>query len=321
MTAVLIHVLTYTAVAVFVGAVAWRFVKIQTMPLHLRWELYPVAHEAGDKAKYGGSRLEELNHWNRPVEKSLLNELRYMIPEMTLLVALFEHNRKLWWRSFPFHFGLYLLAGLIGLLFAGSILENIFHVYVGPEVARMSIIGTPLFYLTKLTALLGLSLATVGAAGLLHRRLFDEDLKDFTSFGHIFNLLAFLVVFAVAWLTFVIADNDFAATRSFIWSLLTFQLSAPLAGANALHRSLLGIEIVLATLLIAYIPLTHMSHFFIKWFTYHQVRWDDEANEVGSAMEKKIMEQVQYPVTWSAKHLNADGKKNWVDIATEDMPR
>ena len=82
----------------------------------------------------------------------------------------------------------------------------------------------------------------------------------------------------------------------------------------------MGIELVLTVLLIAYIPMTHMSHFFLKWFTWHQIRWDDEPNKVGSKIEKKIMEQVQYPVSWSAPHINADGKKNWVDIATEDLP-
>ena len=106
-----------------------------------------------------------------------------------------------------------------------------------------------------------------------------------------------------------------------MWSLITFDVTAAIPGENALDRGLLGTEILLAVGLIAYIPLTHMSHFFVKWFTYHQIRWDDEANEVGGELEKKIIEQVQYPVTWSAKHINADGKKNWLDIVTEEMPK
>jgi hypothetical protein len=38
-------------------------------------------------------------------------------------------------------------------------------------------------------------------------------------------------------------------------------------------------------------------------------------------MEKKIQKQLSYPVTWAAKHINADGKKNWVDIATEEVKK
>ena len=48
-----------------------------------------------------------------------------MIPEILLLAGVWEHNRKHWFLSFPFHFGLYLLAGLIALLLAvGWFLRN-----------------------------------------------------------------------------------------------------------------------------------------------------------------------------------------------------
>ena len=239
-----------------------------------------------------------------------MGELKVMVPEMTLLVALFEHNRKLWLRSFPFHFGLYILAGLIGLIGAGAVLE-LLGIYVGPGIS----IGGIVYYLTMLAAVAGLGLATLGTLGLLQRRLFDPDLTDYTSGSALFNLMFFLAVFAVAWLTFIFVDTDFALTRSYVQSLIVFDLAQPVGS------SLLALEVLLAVALIAYIPMTHMSHFFIKWFTYHKVRWDDQPNMVGSDIEKKVIEQVQYPVTWAAAHVNADGKKNWVDIATEEMDK
>ncbi len=311
-SAVLVHLITYAAVIAFVGVVAYKFLKLYNMPMHLRWEIYPVAHESGDKAKYGGSKLEGVNWWEKEHKSSFVNELKYMIPEMTLLAALFEHNRKMWWRSFPFHFGLYILAGAVGLIILGAILE-LFGVYVGGSLEQASIVGSLVYYSTMAAMLVGLVLCTVGAAGLLHRRFFDADLRDYTSAGHIFNLLFFLAVLVVAWLTFIFVDSNLALTRSYVQSLLTFNLAAPVG------HPLLAAEIVLAVLLIAYIPMTHMSHFFIKWFTYHKIRWDDEPNIKGSALEQKILEQVHYPVTWAAPHLKADGKKNWVDIATEEM--
>jgi len=307
---VLFHLITYAAITTFGLVVAIRFVKIYKMPMHLRWELYPVAHEAGGKASYGGSRLEEVDWWTKPKERSTFNELKVMIPEMTLLVALWEHNRKLWWRSFPFHFGLYILTGLVGLIVLGALMEM-----VGIEVSANAGLGSLVYYLTILTALGGLSLATIGCLGLLHRRLTDEGLVDYTSMSHIFNLGFFLVVLGIAWLTFLFADRGFEDTRAYVLSLITFDLGAPVGSF------LVGLEIFLAVILIAYIPMTHMSHFFIKWFTYHKIRWDDEANEVGSEIEKKVLEQVMYPVTWAAAHVNADGKKNWVDIATEEMEK
>ena len=65
---------TYLCVAVFLGAVISRFLKIQRLPIHLRWELYPVAHEKG-RAEYGGSYLEESNWWTKPRESSKAGEL------------------------------------------------------------------------------------------------------------------------------------------------------------------------------------------------------------------------------------------------------
>ena len=100
----LLHLVAYASLLVFIIAVIARFVKIQSYPLNLRWELYPVPHE-GQRAKHGGSRLEDVDWWEKKHQPDKIMELKYMIPEMVFLQALYEHNRKLWYRSFPFHFG------------------------------------------------------------------------------------------------------------------------------------------------------------------------------------------------------------------------
>jgi nitrate reductase gamma subunit len=201
------------------------------------------------------------------------------------------------------------LIGTIGLVVFGAILD-----LVGIPVGKSSGgLGLLIHYLTVGAAIVGLGLASLGTLGLLHRRLFDPELKDYTTKGDVFNLVFFLVVFAVAWLTFAFADRDFSLTRSFVQHLITFNVSAPIGS------TLVGIEILLVGLLIAYIPMTHMSHFFIKWFTYHKVRWDDEPNIAGNPIAGRIGEQLQYPVTWSAPHIRADGRKTWADIATEEI--
>ena len=69
----------------------------------------------------------------------------------------------------------------------------------------------------------------------------------------------------------------------------------------------------------AYIPLTHMSHFFTKWFMYHDIRWSDEPNIRGGRIERRVTEALHYPVSWSAPHIRGDGRKNWVDVATSGV--
>ena len=77
-------------------------------------------------------------------------------------------------------------------------------------------------------------------------------------------------------------------------------------------RSLL----ILMSLLLAYIPLTHMSHFIGKYFAYHSIRWNDEPNLPGGSQEKAIQEALGRPVSWAASHIQGDGKKTWADVAT-----
>jgi len=305
---ILLHLLTYSCLLIFIVAVALRFYKINTMPLHLRWELYPVAHEK-KRAHYGGSYFEELDWWKKPREASLIGELKVMIPEMLFIKALWENNRSLWYRSFPFHFGLYCLIGWAGLIVLGAIAQ-IAGVQVGPDA---SVVGAAIHYLTILAGVFGLILANIGAAALLHRRLTDEELEDYTSPSQIFNLAFFLIGLLVAFFAYILVDHTFSLARGYIHSLLTFNLAAPV-GSRAV-----AMEFALFSLLMAYVPLTHMSHFFTKYFFYHKIRWNDEPNLVGSKIEKQITEALGYPVSWAAPHIKGDGKKTWADVATEEV--
>jgi nitrate reductase gamma subunit len=303
------YLITYAAFITFVVAVAARIYKIESMPVHLRWELYPVAHE-GKRAHYGGSYFEELNWWTKPRPFSLIGELKGMIPEMLFIKALWENNRPLWYRSFPFHFGLYCLIGWAGLLVVGAGAQMA-NLYVG---AGAGVVGSVIHYLTIFAGVMGLILSTFGAFSLLQRRLTDPEVDGYTSGAHIFNLCAFLLALIVADLAFVLVDRDFSIARAYIHNILTFGNGPAVSFAVAL-------EMVLFSLLMAYVPLTHMSHFLTKYYFYHKIRWDDEPNFKGSDLEKRITRALGYPVNWSAPHLKADGKKNWADIATEEVDK
>jgi len=294
----IVPIITYLSVIIFVGSVVVRFVKLSRLPVHLRWEVYPVPHEKG-KAHYGGSYLEEHEWWTKPRQTSKLAELKVMIPEIILLAGVWEHNRKHWFRTFPFHFGLYLLAGLIVLLAIGGVAGA-----WGMDVAAIN-------HLTMAVGYAGLALALYGSLALLVRRTFNVDYREYTTGTDFFNLLFFTATLVVALLSRFTADLHFTGLRGFFQGLLTFDGSA-----MPQFTALQSLEIILASLLVAYIPLTHMSHFFTKWFTYHDVRWSDEPNLPGSGFDEKIAKQLEYPVGWSAPHIRGDGKKNWVDVVT-----
>jgi nitrate reductase gamma subunit len=300
-----LYFFTYLCVGIFILASAVRVYRQLTLPLHLRWELYPVKHEAGKRAEYGGSYMEESNWWEKKRQSSLYNEAKFMVPEILLLRGVWEENRKLWKLSFPFHFGLYMLIGTFILILIGAV-----GMLFGAKIAPGGGIGSFLYYLTILAGFVALVLGTIGAAGLLYRRLGDPEMKNYSSPADYFNLGFILFFFGVALLAWLFVDHSFDGARSYLYSLLT------LSGEGGGRSSLGWLTVVLASLLAAYIPLTHMSHMFMKYFMYHSVRWEDEPNLKGSKVEAAILKNLGFKPTWAAPHVGADGAKTWADLAT-----
>lgn len=311
MSGSLLPYVSYLSIVVFCAAIVVRAMRIARLPMHLRWELYPVAHEKG-RASYGGSYLEDPDWWTRPRESSAVGELKVMVPEILLLAGVWEHNRRQWLRSFPFHFGLYLLAGAIFLLLVGGVATA-----AGARVsADGSTWGKVLYHLTYITGYAGLLLGLVGTLALLIRRAFEADYREYTKPMDYLNLLFFLAAIVVTLTAQATADPHFVAMRTYFARLVTLDLSA--TGAAPL-TGLMALEVVLVSLLLAYIPLTHMSHFFTKWFMYHDIRWSDEPNEAGSKIERSAEKALHYRVSWSAPHIRGDGRKTWADIATSGV--
>jgi nitrate reductase gamma subunit len=308
---VLVYLAAYCGVAVFLVAVLARALTWSRMPMHVRWELYPVAHE-GARASYGGSYMEDSEWWTKPRHFSLSSEVRAMAAEILFLVALREHNPKLWWRSFPFHFGLYLVVGATGLMVAAGLLGR-----VAPSLMA-GVVGTLFARAIPVLGVAGLVLGIVGALGLLSRRT-NRELRDYTAPADILNLVFFVLAFGCALTTFLVVDRDFSLVSAFVANLATFQVGVLPATGPTL--ALLSITVLLLALLLAYIPLTHMAHFVGKYFAYHAIRWSDEPNLPGGKQERVIEELLNRPVSWSAPHIKGDGAKTWLDVATEDQKK
>lgn len=51
----------WLAAILFLGVAACRIARIARLPLNVRWEVYPVPHEAKEKRGYGGSYMEEVD--------------------------------------------------------------------------------------------------------------------------------------------------------------------------------------------------------------------------------------------------------------------
>ncbi len=308
------YIVAYVGIFVFAVAVIARFVMFSKLPMHLRWELYPVAHEGGGKASYGGSYLEDFEWWKKPREKSAVGELKVMIPEILFLVALKEHNRKMWDRSFPFHFGLYLIIASTMCMLLAAVLTAIW-----PDMAHNTL-DKVLQYGAAIFGVGGMVMGIYGAFGLLFRRMTSRDVKSFTTPADLFNLVFFIVAFGVAFLNFATVDRNFLNVSSFVDNLVSFNLATvPVEGSGA---GLLAISVVLLSLLLAYIPLTHMSHFVGKYFAYHAIRWNDEPNLPGSKTEGKVGDLLSKNLTWAAPHIKgSEGKKSWGEAAMENPAR
>ena len=304
----LVYVVAYLGMVFFLAACIARFMMWSKMPMHVRWELYPVAHEGGGKAAYGGSYLEESDWWTKKREVSLFGELKVMVPEILFLVALREHNKKLWTRSFPFHFGLYLVGGVTALMLVGGLVGGYFPAGIAAPIGKIISLLVPFL------GGAGLVLGIIGAIGLFLRRR-GRELRDYTAPADLFNLVFFMAAFGVALVNFVGFDRDFSMVETFIANLVTFNLAPIGEGAGGM---LLALSVVLLALLVAYIPTTHMSHFIGKYFAYHSIRWSDEPNLAGGTQEETIHELLSRPVTWSAPHIKADGKKSWLDVTLEE---
>ncbi|HDL19360.1 MAG TPA: nitrate reductase [Bacteroidetes bacterium] len=295
----------FTYATVFIAfiamfAKAFRYLKA---PAHFRWELYPVPHEKG-RAEYGGSYLEEPDWWSKPRRTDLLQEIREMMAEIFLLKGVFHHNRRVWTFSLPFHFGLYLCIGWLSLLLPGSLLQM-----SGVEIsANSAFIGLVIHYATIIFGYAGLILSVIGALGLLQWRLSDSEQRRFNSPADYFNLILFVIVAAVALVSHLRLDTDFAILRNYVQSLITF---SPFTLPGAMFQA----EIALISLLIMYIPLTRMSHFVAKYFLYHSVRWNDKPNERGSKIEKNILELLKQKVDWQAPHIQTGNP--WTEVVRE----
>jgi len=228
-----------------------------------------------------------------------------MFSEILFLRSLRQFNRKLWSRSFPFHFGLYLMIGSATALGASALVSIWTPAWAGGWMGHASHV------LYTAAGLAGAVLVVVGSVGLLLTRLRDADLRDYTAAGDLFNLVFFTGTCTLLLIGYADRGARFPGVLALTRGLLTGHATSAVPAA-------LAAGLVLLAVLTAYIPYTHMAHFIGKYFTYHAVRWDDARVLPGGTLERKMAEYLTYRPTWSAPHVGADGTKPWAEIARGD---
>ncbi len=295
---------TYISYLFVVAVYTVKVMKIARMPLHLRWELYPVVHEKG--YKYGGSYFEEPEWWTKPRQKSRIRSIIYLVKKYLFFGEYYRRNRGYWFGLYPWHIGFYLIVSFHALSFFGA-LAILTGFSVSAESANT--LGRVLYYLTLVVAVGSFVLGSVGSIGLLVKRLVDKDLKAYASPVNYFNYLFFLAVFLSGLFAWYFFDPTLSAYREFWKSLITFRYM-DVEPATYTH-------IMLFSLFLIYLPFTRSTHYITKFFAFFWVRWDDTPSLRGSKIEGRVKEALNLPVSWSAPHIQSG--KSWGEVA-QGMP-
>ncbi len=288
----------YASLAIFVLASIYRIFRIAKMPMHLRWELAPVPGEKG-KDGYGGSYLEEYEWWKKEHSKSILPQLVYMAKEVFLLRGVWEHRRGLWLYTFLFHNALYFMAASFLLVAACACAEALFPAFNGEVV----------FSAAQWILYASYAAGTAGSLGLLAKRMWDTTLRTYTTFGAFFNLALVAAVLATGAVAIFSSPGFVADLRGLMEALVVPGEQVVISGAFAAHVTSIAV-------LLAYLPFSFMIHFVAKYFTYHDIRWDDAP--LDTRKEDKLAGQLGQPVTWSAPHVGSGEGKTWIDLVNTE---
>ena len=111
--------LTYIAYVVIVAMYTVKAVKWWRMPLHIRWDLYPVVHE--DNYRYGGSYFEQTEWWKKPRHGHFWRSLVHALKDNFYMGEYFRRNRLYWLFLLPWHLGFILIITFHILCFFAAV--------------------------------------------------------------------------------------------------------------------------------------------------------------------------------------------------------
>ena len=291
--AFLVLTILYAALTLFLAGNAFRIARVALLPAHLRWDLYPIPRGPRDRVRHGGSHFEESGWWLRPMPVGRAREFRAILEEVFLLRTVWRHNRSLWLWSWLLHAGLYLMTAAFLLTVWGGV--------AGPGASPG--LQPALSALSWVFALCGFA----GACGLCLRRVTSPLLRRSTSPAGWFHLSLLTLLFGSALVTMTTAPEPVSSVQALALALVRASPAPALSAQVTAHLCVLAF-------FIAYFPFTHMTHAYMKYFTFHAVRWDDGVRQAGpSGVGPK--RSLGRSVGWAAPHIRREGEKTWREIA------
>ncbi|MFC2035649.1 respiratory nitrate reductase subunit gamma [Chloroflexota bacterium] len=298
------QIATYVSYVFVMVVYALKVRKYFAMPKNLRWEVYPVATEAGGKAKYGGSYFEEPEFWTKPIRKNQARGIWELAKKYLTMWGYFRRVRTYWLSLYPWHIGFYLIVLFHGCALLGAILIKT----TGLEIVSTSTNtgGQILYYATIVIALCSFILGTIGSIGLLIKRIVDKDLRDYSSPQNYFNYVFFLVVFVSGLVSYAVADATFAGYREFWVGLISLK-------GVAVHPAEY-VHIMLFSVFLIYLPFTRSTHYITMLIAYFKVRWSDKPNFGSPETDEKLAEALNWQVSWAAPHIQTD--QAWGEVVT-----
>ena len=284
----------WVSLIAFIGFSVKKFMYYANMPQHGRQDLYPIPLESEEKMHYGGSYFEEDNWNEKERHHNLKGEIIDMLVEMLFIKKLFVNQNDFWWLSYSLHLGMYAAIAWSVLLVVGAFVPA-------------GILFTIVNLLVTIAGLVAGVLMTVGGIGLLYKRLCVRQYKIYTTPQEVFNLVALLGVGLTGLLTWFTTGMSLEYGYLMVKAMFTFK---PLGAmfANGVP-AMLVIHILLLGFISFYIPLSKLSHYVGKFYTFHKVIWDNEPNMPGSKIEANIIAAQQKPkdpnaLKWGASHWN-----------------
>ncbi|MBQ8172542.1 MAG: nitrate reductase, partial [Mailhella sp.] len=166
--------------------------------------------------------------------------------------------------------------------------------------------------ITVLCNVIGFGGVLFGAVGLIQRRLCDAGLRKYTTPEHFFNLALF-GVYALFGFIMCLAYSawDFALMgNAFIYGMLTF---------TAMEMTpLYVLYLLIGFFMFFWVPYSFLGHLFMKYFTWHDIRWGDEPYINNPKLQQQLANNLNLPVSWRAPHVQGDGIKTWAEVATSN---
>ncbi len=293
MTGYFWHIFVFSILFIFLALMIYRILSIIRMPTHLRWELAPIPL-AKEKKKPNNSQLEK---WQKQRHKSLVAVISYMAQEMFFQKTVRKNNQGLWPFTLSMHIGIYLV-----------ILSVLLHI-VNALFIITSVNGFTIDIFKSITAIIALTgyiLGGFGAISLIFKRFIDTNFRAYSSFTVYFRLVFLAAIFISGIFTWFYSPDFASESSMFTRNLFTLDSGISLTTSLMVH-------VIILLLFLLYLPLTDMTHFITKYFTYHAVRWNDEP--LNLKMEAKLIRLQNQTSKWSAPHVPSN--KTWAEITTE----